>query len=71
MDKIHMDSEKLISSFDLKKNGSPNFLLNNYSFCNLLITFRHYYYAKYMFLTLLTLGEHTFLSNPKKHARSI
>ena len=42
-----MDSEKLINLFEIKKNKSCIYLWDNF-FRSLLITFRCYYYAKYM-----------------------
>ena len=44
--KIHMDSEKLRNSFEIKKDRLPDYLLNNYFFNYLLITFRYCFYAK-------------------------
>ena len=45
-----MDSEKSINSFEiLKKYRSLDYLWNNLFFGNFLITFWHYYYAKYVF----------------------
>ena len=44
-----MDSKKSLNSFEMRKDWSTDYLCNNIFFGNLLITFRHYYYAKYVF----------------------
>ena len=49
IEKIHMNSEKIINSFEIKNDKSPDYLWEIF-FSNLLITFWHYY-AKYIALT--------------------
>ena len=48
-----MDSEKLMNLSEIKKLGHLIIYGKIFFFGN-LITFRHYYYEKYMFLTSLT-----------------
>ena len=49
-----MNSKKTINPFERKKViGYLIIYRKIIFFCNLLIPFRHYYYAKYMFLTSL------------------
>ena len=46
-----MDSKKLINIFEMEKNDKTVIYGTIIFFGNLLITFWHYYYEKYMFLT--------------------
>ena len=48
-----MDSEKSMSSFEIEKDDLTDYLWNNPFFRNLSITFRYYYYVKYIFLASL------------------
>ena len=46
IEKIQVVSKKSINSFEIKKDRPPNYLCDNF-----LLTFQHYFYAKYIFLT--------------------
>ena len=60
-----MDSETLINSFEMKKKDrAPNYLWKKYLFVSVLITFRHYYYAKYICLTWLIIF-HFFITSQR------
>ena len=48
-----MDSEKSINSFKMKERIRHLIIYRIIFVGDLLITFWHYYYAKYMFLTFL------------------
>ena len=55
---IHMDSEKLINSFEIKK--SIGYLIIYWAiilFTDLLITFRHYYWKKIKVLYFFHIGD--------------
>ena len=72
IEKIHIDSEKSINSFKIEKRiGHLIIYRTIVLFDNLLITFRHYYYAKYMFLTSSTLGAHTYFFDDGEHFGSM
>ena len=51
IEKTHIESEKLKNSFAIKKDRSLIIYGSVICFGYFLITFRLYYYAKYMFLT--------------------
>ena len=49
IEKIHMNSEKLINSFGIKKSSGHLIIYGTIIFFgNLLITFQHFYYGKYL-----------------------
>ena len=51
IEKIHMDSDKLMNLFEMKKRIVTRLFMGQlFVFGNLLKTFWHYYYAKYIFL---------------------